>query len=165
MCLLDMLDWYAVAGNPHITWAFIRMHLEQFILWGKRYGLEYEVLGALSCHPSVTLDIIATNPAFPWNWDGVSENPHLTLEFVRTHPDRPWNLYKLVLHPCMLEEMLATWNFIGDTIVLFGVFPLSRGWIDQSPVPIWDWRHLTYLATPEQIQRYPTYPWYSPINY
>lgn len=50
----------------------------------------------ISCHPSMTMDIIKNNPSFPWKWEYISQNPNLTLDMIKNNKDKKWHVYWLL---------------------------------------------------------------------
>ena len=157
-------------ANPCMTWSFIHTHLSMFLNNIDSPHMKdtsiNNILGAISCHPSVTIDIIETHPEFPWNIEGLSENPHVTPKFVEKYPHfhgMSWNHGKLALHPNFVRYFLEKWRPLHSDndgiITLYGFFHVTYTTLRQWILPIWDWRHLSGYANFTDITRYPMHPW------
>ena len=157
-------------GNPSLTWCFLHEHLTIFLNNIDTPHIKdtsiNNILGAISCHPSVTIDVIEKHPEFPWNIEGLSENPNLTPEFVQKHPHfhgMSWNHGKLALHPNFVTYLLDNWRLLDSDndgkITLYGFFDVTYTTLQECILPIWDWRHLSGYANFTDITRYPMHPW------
>ena len=91
-------NWYALSGNPNITWDIVRDNPDKPWNWY-----------ALSGNPNITWDIVRDNPDKPWKWYGLSKNKMVYQKKCREAV--------AVIENRWLEKMYApTSNYVKTTL-------------------------------------------------
>jgi hypothetical protein len=99
----------------------------------------------ISQNPNITLEIIESNPNYPWDWDSISYNPNITIEIIEKNPEKPWEWLQISQNPNITMKIIEVnqnkeWNW----------YCISRNpnitWkiIESNPNKPWDWRCVSY---------------------
>ena len=62
----------------------------------------------LSTNPNVTWEVVTANPNKNWNWSGLSSNPNVNWDIVKTHLNNDWNWDYLSENPSMTWDIITT---------------------------------------------------------
>lgn len=125
-------DWSSVCLNPNITMGFVLANLDKGI---SKYWLptmpKIHIRDILANHnntkikwdwhrvsenPTITCEIIATNPGIPWDWKQISA--HIgDIREITNHPDKPWHWPWISRNPTLniafvLANLDKTWNWL-----------------------------------------------------
>jgi hypothetical protein len=169
---LDLFwDWWALSGNPNITWDIVQEYPSLPWKWetlSSNPNITWDIVQKnrhcnwdykyLSRNPNITWKMIQQNPKKNWDWEAISENSRITTcKRVEEHPEYPWVWRGLCrnpnINPHILSKHLITWDTVHITTILQD--------IKQHPEKTLDWENISRNPeiTWEVVQQYPDKPW------
>ncbi len=84
----DILNYYLIARNKHLTLANIEKLYKKFTTqMNEPLYLKTVIMPALTIHPAVTLDYILGHLEMEWAWEYLCSNSNISLDDIIQHPE------------------------------------------------------------------------------
>jgi hypothetical protein len=101
------ITWDIVQANPSFAWDYEAISQQPNITWDHILMMEKS---DASANPNITWDIVQSNPNYPWKRYELSKHKNITWQIIKDNPAFRWDWKGVTISPNIVTENKLPWG-------------------------------------------------------